>query len=326
MKPRQTTLKKFLPQISDSGSDEESVYTPSPQKGVPKIPEQWTRVVNRDRMSHDKILIWDIEKDLADDKVRKVVRARSTIDVGEVLFDPDSWKGKDGELKIDKHKLDEDQLRKYAIMATKVRQKFKAKIGSNEAKGENNKDSEVEESKEQVHNLRRSYSPLGKQKIGQELLQGHEHNTASPKRKRLSLSQVSAAKRVEIVKMAVSKTRTHREIGELFNVRTSVVAQLSSAFKRSKPTIAKRRAQELKRSQEQAAIISVVKELISVRCSIWNVRQVQDLVKEQTGITVSTFKVSSVLKNQFRLSYRKIKRVPVTGNSERNRVMRCLYA
>ena len=33
-----------------------------------------------------------------------------------------------------------------------------------------------------------------------------------------------------------------------------------------------------------------------------------------------------MLKNQFRLSYRKIKRVPFTGNSERNRVMRSLYA
>ena len=88
--------------------------------------------------------------------------------------------------------------------------------------------------------MKRNYLPIPKQKIEKELLLGHEHNTASPRRKRLRLSQVSAATRVEIVKMAVSRTRTHKEIGELFNVRPTVVAQLTSALKRSKPTIVKR--------------------------------------------------------------------------------------
>ena len=36
--------------------------------------------------------------------------------------------------------------------------------------------------------------------------------------------------------------------------------------------------------------------------------------------------VLNVLKSKFQLSYRKIKRVPFTGNSERNKVMRSLYA
>ena len=53
-----------------------------------------------------------------------------------------------------------------------------------------------EESKEQIPNLRRSYLPMPKQKVRKELLLGHEHNTASPKKKRLSLSQVSAKIRV----------------------------------------------------------------------------------------------------------------------------------
>ena len=57
-----------------------------------------------------------------------------------------------------------------------------------------------------------------------ELLQGHEHNIGSFKRKRLSLAKVNAETRVKIVKMAAAKTRTHREIAELFNVRTSTVA------------------------------------------------------------------------------------------------------
>ena len=124
MKLKQTTLKKFLPRESDSDSSEMSVYTPSPQKGAPKIPEQWTRVVNREQMSYDKIWIWNIEKDLADDRVRKTVRARTTIDEGDILFDPDLWKGKFDELKISANKLSEDGLRSYAMLATEIRRKF----------------------------------------------------------------------------------------------------------------------------------------------------------------------------------------------------------
>ena len=79
------------------------------------------------------------------------------------------------------------------------------------------------------------------------LLLGCEHDRFSLKRKRLTLPQVNSETRVEIVKMALDKTHTHKEIADLFNVRTAVVSQLTSALKRSKSTIAKRRVKELKR-------------------------------------------------------------------------------
>ena len=41
---------------------------------------------------------------------------------------------------------------------------------------------------------------------------------------------------------------------------------------------------------------------------------------------MSTKSISCIMKRQFGLAYRKIKRVSLVGNSERNRVLRCLYA
>ena len=43
-------------------------------------------------------------------------------------------------------------------------------------------------------------------------------------------------------------------------------------------------------------------------------------------MTVSAYYVLDVLKKKFRFSYRKIRRVPFSGNSERNLVLRSLYA
>ena len=54
------------------------------------------------------------------------------------------------------------------------------------------------------------------------------------------MSVLSAKVRFEITKMAAAKVRSHREIGELFNVPTRLVSTLSSAMKRSKQTIKKR--------------------------------------------------------------------------------------
>ena len=72
--------------------------------------------------------------------------------------------------------------------------------------------------------------------------------------------------------MAASKERTHKEIAELFNVRTSTVSSLTSALKRSKSTIVKRRTKELQRSRYHEVIINVVRRMISEKQSIWSVK------------------------------------------------------
>lgn len=56
-------------------------------------------------MSHSRLTVFDIEKDLEADKVLKAVRTGTTREHGEVLFDPDEWRGKSEELTFDKYKL-----------------------------------------------------------------------------------------------------------------------------------------------------------------------------------------------------------------------------
>ena len=86
----------------------------------------------------------------------------------------------------------------------------------------------------------------------------YEETTDLRKRKRLNLSQIGAATRLRIVKLAASKTRTHQEIADMFNVRASAVSRLSSDLNRSNSAIVKRREKELKRQQMNGAIIYVL--------------------------------------------------------------------
>ena len=161
------------------------------------------------------------------------------------MFDPDAWKGRDEELKFDQCALSEDELRKYARIATEVRKVFKSNAGLALTRKGDGSPQDIEEALRQMPRLTRNYLSVPRPTISKEMLYGHEHNSSSSKRKRLSLTKVNAQTRLQILKMAAAKMRTHREIAELFNVQSSAVASLTSALKRSKSTIVKRRMKEL---------------------------------------------------------------------------------
>ena len=101
---------------------------------------------------------------------------------------------------------------------------------------------------------------------------------------------------------------------------------MASALKRSKSTIVKCRVKELIRSRNQEAIIFVVRRMIKEKQSIWSMKLIQGLVKEESNCVVPVYMIRSVLKTQFNFSYKKIRRIPFTGNLERNKVLRSLYA
>ena len=101
MKTKQTTLNRYLNLSSDSEPDVESEYHPTPQKSVLKVPDQWTRVKSLDQITHERNKVFDIEKDLEADKVIKLVRKGAVREQGSILFDPDSYKGRNEELKLD---------------------------------------------------------------------------------------------------------------------------------------------------------------------------------------------------------------------------------
>ena len=168
MAQKQSTLKHFLSIPSDSESEEASQYTPSPQKGALKLPEMWTRVKSREQMPHQRITVFDIEKDLATDKVLKAVRSGAIREKGEILFDPDEWKGRGDELTIDKCKLTRDELMKYAATATEIRRKLQEK--ADDIRKKIREEEKVEDEEEDEPQLKRGYLPIQKQSIAKELL------------------------------------------------------------------------------------------------------------------------------------------------------------
>ena len=73
------------------------------------------------------------------------------------------------------------------------------------------------------------------------------------------MRQLSAEQRMRVVRLAASKARTSKEIAALFNVKVQTVYSLTSAARKKTSLFTKKKQAELRRTRQQAAIISVVK-------------------------------------------------------------------
>ena len=59
---------------------------------------------------------------------------------------------------------------------------------------------------------------------------------------------------------------------------------------------------------------------------MWSAKEVKQRIEQATGANLPLRLVLEVLKKRFALSYRRIKRVQGVGDSDRNRVLRSLFA
>ena len=75
----------------------------------------------------------------------------------------------------------------YAAIATKLRREFKLKASSQTEESKDPIPKEAERELDAYTELKRNVTPIVKEQIPIKMLQGHEHNSGSSRRKRLSM-------------------------------------------------------------------------------------------------------------------------------------------
>ena len=137
---------------------------------------------------------------------------------------------------------------------------------------------------------------------------------------------LSAATRLEITRLASTTKYSCQELALLYNVKVQTVYDLKKDAKRHQKYFVNKKQKELLQERNRSAIISAISDSIEERETIWTLKQIQQKASAHTSTQVSINSVAKIIKNEFKLSYRKIKRVPFQGNSERCLVLRQLYA
>ena len=87
-------------------------------------PLQWTRVKSMSQMQNQRLTLYDGDKDLVWDKNLKTIRKEASKNDGEFIFDPESLKKDSITFTEDEHRLSQDELRTFGMLATELRAKF----------------------------------------------------------------------------------------------------------------------------------------------------------------------------------------------------------
>ena len=247
----------------DSSSDEEdlSVYEPSKKKSLFDRPMHWTRVRAVEGASTKRVTVFNVEDDLQADKALQQVRKGAVRELGQMLFDPDEFKGTEDQLTMADHRLSSDQLLEYAKMATAIRRDLISRAEALTATG--NQDQEEEEGdglQQMIQKREHKYSSDKQEKMAMTAaFRGSARNPSHPRRKRRTRWQMSADERFEVVKMAASKAMTAEEVASHFNVNVRAVYSLVSAAKTKKfDCFVKKKKSEVRRAQDREAVVDAI--------------------------------------------------------------------
>ena len=82
-----------------------------------------------------------------------------------------------------------------------------------------------------------------------------DYNPSNPHRKHHSMKQFSSWERLNITKLAASRTRTSGEIASLYNIKVQVVYDLMKDAKKKKTYFVKKKEVELRREKQHAAVV-----------------------------------------------------------------------
>ena len=226
-----------------------------------------------------------------------------------MLFDPDAFKDQADQLTVANHRLTQQKLREYAELATRIRRAISRKAS---ASVEEEKSDGTGRAAESV--MSELWDGLGATAVGDEYDRTVVRIRMHPRRKRRPVRRLSVAERLEVVKLAASKTKSPEQIACLFDIKVRSVYDLLSDAKRKQRYFVKKKEIEMRRAERYEMIIKAVRGALASKQVIYNAKQIQKQVKAATGVDVPANAVISTMKTTFKLSYRRIKRTPKSVN------------
>ena len=136
MNLKQISLKSFFKRKSgnrsesEASSSDDSEYVLSKQKSKFDHPMSWTRIREVYSTVNKAVSVFDVDDDLNQDKARKAIRKNATRELGELLFDPNTFNDMIDQLTMARYQLEEEELKEYAKLASTIRLEISQKVSA----------------------------------------------------------------------------------------------------------------------------------------------------------------------------------------------------
>ena len=107
-----------------------------------------------------------------------------------------------------------------------------------------------------------------------------------------------------------------------YNTNVSTVRKIVRSFKHKPDYEGELLGKQAKKEERLTAAVSTIEDIMNRNEEIWTLKQVADAVLARHEVKLGPRVLSNVLKSHFDLRFRKVKRIPFKGNSERSLVVR----
>ena len=153
-----------------------------------------------------------------------------------------------------------------------------------------------------------------------------EKSNDRAQRKKRRRHELAINERVEIVHEVVVGLASQKEVAEGHNISPLLVNQLVRSTRNCRKFFDELRAKEAAGAEKKKELVLASKQLLQEDGHIWKVAQVQERVLENSGRKISLQYVRKAFRQRLGLRYKKVKKIPFQGNSERSLVLRQQFA
>jgi len=245
------------------GQEEGQIPVAAPKKrGRPKIPPKWTRVINVDQDSFERLKQYDIAAELLLESAEIQPPAqRGRPPKWSMHFEPKQWHKDHKEQTMESCQLSTAKLLKYGQELKHIRERLRQKALSLEA-GEQNLEAEAQ-GLQAVHNLAaRMQRGYFKGKVLQPKAVGDfPAVSAAPCRKIQKVRRLTLEQKYAVVHAVLIKQEFQVDVAREFYVRPMTVSNLVNKAKRKPEFLRELAAKQEEEARTRAAVSDLVQQL-----------------------------------------------------------------
>ena len=116
----------------------------------------------------------------------------------------------------------------------------------------------------------------------------------------------------------------HEEAAIKHGVSSMLVGRLLRAYRQNPDFVAEYATKLHARSNKSSLVMTAVTDFKSAEQQIWKAEQLAGYIMDTRQVQLSNAFVASVMRNHLGMRYKKVRRIPWQGNTERAVVLRCL--
>ena len=121
---------------------------------------------------------------------------------------------------------------------------------------------------------------------------------------------------------ALREKLSYKEVAIKFGITPTLVHRLLKFYKDDPESLQKYEAKQKGRQAKVNLTVTAAQEVVSTQHNLWKASQVSELVARQSGLKVSNTFVCGVLRNVFRMRYKRVVHIAPQANSEASLVKR----